>query len=426
MSNQKTLAADLGLRPAQMDLFGPLLASYASTKQLSNADLYAKLSAEQALPACHWNKRVPIGKSGQLHSPERRQTRWIQQTMKALGLIERVPGERGVWRATEKLRQKGALTEAPSKMVMLGFHTDLGIALWADCRDVFSRIDEPVHLMLSSLPYLLRRARAYGGPTEERQYVDFVCSILEPIVKHLVPGGSICLNLTNDSFVEGSPARSLYRERLVLALHDRFGLHKMDTLIWSNPTKAPGPVAWSSKKRYQLNVGWEPIYWFTNDPSQVRSDNRRVLRPHTEAQLKLIARGGESRKGTYGDGANRISPGSFSNPTAGAIPRNILQFPHRCPSQREMRRELKAMGMPMHGATFPLALAKFLIEFLTEEGDLTVDICGGWLTSALAAEETGRRWIATEKILEYVAGAQLRFRNAPGFASNLAFDEVDQ
>jgi predicted RNase H-like nuclease (RuvC/YqgF family) len=36
----------------------------------------------------------------------------------------------------------------------------------------------------------------------------------------------------------------------------------------------------------QLCSAWEPVYWFTNDPDRVRSDNRRVLVEDTEQHKK--------------------------------------------------------------------------------------------------------------------------------------------
>ena len=63
----------------------------------------------------------------------------------------------------------------------------------------------------------------------------------------------------------------------------------------------------------------------------------------------------------------------------------------------------------------PLALATFLIKFLTREGDLVADCFGGWGTTAAVAEESNRRWILTELMAEYVAGQALRLARAPGF-----------
>lgn len=410
----------LGVPKGSYDAAVPLLSSYAAASTLSNEQLYATLSEKQGLPECHWARRVPIGKSGKLYSQERRSVRWIQQTLRELGLIERVPGQRGVWRATEKLKEAAPVREAlhvsPSRWITLGYSTKLGVALWADSSSVFSHLGEPIHLMLSSLPYPLQNPRAYGGPTQH-QYVDWTCNLLEPIVRYLAPGGTIVLNVSNDVFMPGSPARSSYRERLVIALEDRLSLFKLDEMIWLDRTKVPGPIAWASKERIQLNTAWEPIYAFTNDPHRSLASNLRVLQPHTEQQLRLIASGGTNRHADYGDGANRLRPGAFSNPTPGRIPRNVLEFPHRCPSQIQMRRALRLRGLPMHGATMPLALAKFLVQYFTKRGDLVCDPTAGWFTSALAAEQSHCRWIATDHMLEYVAGSQLRFNQAPGFNS---------
>jgi DNA modification methylase len=67
----------------------------------------------------------------------------------------------------------------------------------------------------------------------------------------------------------------------------------------------------------------------------------------------------------------------------------------------------------------PLKLARFLVEFLTKPDDLVVDLFAGWNTVGLAAEQTGRRWLALERLAQYAAGAALRFREADGFLSSV-------
>ena len=52
------------------------------------------------------HQRQPIGKSGHLHSPLKRQCRWWQQSLKQLGLLEKVEGARGLWRLTEAGRAR--------------------------------------------------------------------------------------------------------------------------------------------------------------------------------------------------------------------------------------------------------------------------------------------------------------------------------
>ncbi|WP_370602015.1 DNA methyltransferase [Pseudomonas nitroreducens] len=382
---------------------------------LTNQALYEIISNQLGVSKEAMNERVPVGASGAKHSLVQRAVRFCQQSLKALGVIERVHGERGVWRLTEP--EKRSLNAAKRGVKVLGFRTDLGIAIWGASGDAFKNLATPVTLAFGSPPYPLRKERAYGNP-HEREIVDFICSTLEPIVEALSDDGSLCLNVSGDCFIEGLPARSTYIERLVLEVCDRFGLYLMDRLIWQNPSKAPGPVHWASKTRQQLNVGYEPILWFCREPLRCKSNNRRVLQPHSERNLKLIQGGGEKRHTNYGDGAYRLRPGSFSNATAGTIPRNVITRGHRCAYGTQHRKAAEALGLPTHGAPMPLSIPEFLIQFLTEEGDLVLDPWAGRNMTSLAAELLGRTWMSGELMLQHIrTGAEL-FRGRPGFWLN--------
>lgn len=398
----------------QLDIFAVLGAFAEGATE--NRQAYEQLGRICGIPASKWEEQTPIGRSQRRHNPLKIRVRWFQHELKKLGLLEAVAGRRGHWQATTagkqtlKQRQEALEPSAPG-LIQLGFSTELGMALWADCRDAFSQIEEQVHLVLTSPPYPLANPRDYGGPARA-EYVDWLCACLEPLVKRLAPGASLFLNVSNDIFEEKSPARSLYRERLVIALHERLGLHKMDTWIWDNPTKAPGPMQWASIARVQVNTSWEPIYWFTNDPQRCFADNRRVLRPHTERHQRYIDAGGATKAAEYGDGANRRRVGSFSNQTPGSIPRNLLRVPHRCPSQVDLRRYARQEGVPIHSATMPLELAEHIVRFATEVGQLVADPFGGWLTTALAAERNFRRWVVTERMRAFLHGGLWRMHAA--------------
>ena len=398
----------------QLDLFQTVQSAYKGGS-LVNADLYMQLVQKGALKTEQLAERDVEDQHGRRYSGAKRQVRWIQQSLKKLGLLESV-GMRGEWRLTERGRR--GVTPAQPRQVLLGFSTTLGIALWGSCNDVFSKLDEPISLCLTSPPYPLAKARAYGNP-EEAQFVDWICTMLEPIVKSLMPGGSVVLNVSNDIFLKGSPARSLYRERMVLALHDRLGLFKMDELIWHNPCKPPGPIQWASKERFQLNVAWEPVYWFTNDPSKVRSNNQRVLKPHTKKHAATIAAGGETAERVNCDGAYRVKRGAYANPTAGRIPRNLMAVRHNCADQEAYKAFCRDAGLQTHGAAMPLDLASKLINFMTEPDDLVVDPFGGSFTTAKAAELAGRRWLSTDLMAEYVIGGASRFEACSGFDQQL-------
>lgn len=398
----------MSLQDAQLELFtmDQVIGAYARGGILDNQALYAEVGAATGVSREQMDERRPIGADGQRHSVIKRRVRWHQQTLRRLGSVERVPGRRGVWRLTGEGERK--LGVAKPGVALVAFSTELGIAIWGSWESVFPKLDEPIALLLTSPPYALAKPRAYGNPSQA-EYVDFICRAMEPIVRNLLPGGSIVLNVSQDIFEPGLPSRSLYLERMVLALHDRLGLHLMDRIPWVNLSKAPGPVQWASKSRQQLNVGYEPIYWFTNSPKECFSDNRRVLEPHSPRHKKLIANGGEQREGAYSDGAYRLHKGSFGNPTVGRIPKNVLHVGHRCADAQRCNAYAREHGLQAHGAPMPLALADKLVRFLTRPGQLVADNFAGRLTTGKAAEMNGRRWICTERVGDYIAAGATRF-----------------
>ena len=398
----------------QIDLFEHVAEAYAQPRsgRLANEELYRMAAGRAGIPDEDMEAKQPIGRANTPRSPIKRAIRWHQQTLRSLGLIERVDGERGVWELTSAGKDK--LRKIRDGVAALGFSTNLGMAVWGNANRVFERWNEPIFLCLTSPPYPIQRARAYGGVTEG-EYTDFISKIIEPIVRNLAPGGNIAINLSNDVFSQGSPARSLYLEKLTISLCERFGLHLMDRLIWENPNKPPGPIQWASLQRKQLNVSYEPVLWFCNDPARCIADNRRILEPHSAQHARLIANGGEARARINSDGAYRVREGAYSNPTEGRIPKNILRVSSNCASQRSYKREATALGLTAHGAPMPLELARKLIRFLSDVGQMVVDPCAGSLTIPLAAEQEDRTWAATDIVYDYIRGGAERFRECSGF-----------
>lgn len=385
----------------------------ASDCELDNAGLYKKMAEAGHISPADIEDRKSVGKSGAGYSFACRRLRWLQQEARRQNLLERDPSRRGVWRLTGE--GKKLFVRPEPKRVLLGFSTDLGIALWGAAEDVFANLDEPICLAMTSPPYPLAKARAYGNP-KPQDYAAFICRLIEPMLKHMVRGASIILNVSNDVFMENSPARSTCIERMVVALEDSLSLRLVDRVIWANGSKAPGPVQYASIQRTHLNVGFEFCLWFTNDPKALRSDNRRVLSEHTKRHLALLRAGGEDREQRHSDGAYSLRPGkSFANFTAGRIPRNVLRLGHSCQGQKNYKRAARDLGLPVHGAPYPESLVRFFVNLLTEPGDLCVDLCAGSQTLPAVCEELGRPWLSSELAGEYIRGGAERLRSAPGF-----------
>lgn len=143
-----------------------------------------------------------------------------------------------------------------------------------------------------------------------------------------------------------------------------------------------------------------------------------MLEPHSERHKKLIARGGFGRHREDSDGAHTKRPSSYSNPTPGRIPRNVIEMGHACKSQSAYKRAARQLGLPVHGASFPLRLARWLVEYLTAEDDLVFEPFAGSGTVGLAAEQLGRRWVMTDIHGQYVLGSATRLAGKPGFKLN--------
>lgn len=367
---------------------------------LTNEQLYTKLAERGYDP----NEYRGVGTSGKRHNLFYRRVRWVQQSLKKRSLVLRTGNN--TWELSASHRIK--LHSIGEATAVIAMSTSLGIAIWGKSEVVGKQIiDEPVHLVLSSPPYPLKVARAYGNPVID-DYIDFVSMVLEPWISKLAVGGSIALNVSNDIFETGSPARSTYLEELTIALKKRFDLHLMDRMPWVS-NKAPGPIQWASLRRYQLNVGYEHVLWFTNNPLKCFSNNQRVLQEHSEQHKRLMNKGGMQYHSTAADGNYVKKIGAYGSRTVGRIPTNVLQFSNYCSSGRQVTMFAEKGGIPAHAAKFPVSLCNFLIEFLTEPDQIVADVFGGTLTVGESAQQLNRRWVCVEMMWEYIKQSFPRF-----------------
>ena len=95
-------------RARQLDLFEHVAGAYAQPEsgRLTNAELYRMAAGRAGIDACELDRETPVGRTGTKRSLMKRAIRWHQQTLRKLGLIERVDGKRAVWELTEAGKQK--------------------------------------------------------------------------------------------------------------------------------------------------------------------------------------------------------------------------------------------------------------------------------------------------------------------------------
>jgi DNA modification methylase len=66
-------------------------------------------------------------------------------------------------------------------------------------------------------------------------------------------------------------------------------------------------------------------------------------------------------------------------------------------------------GRGMHPTQKPVALFEYLISTYTQAGDLVLDNAAGAMTTGVAAERLGRKWICIEKEKRYFDLGRGRF-----------------
>jgi site-specific DNA-methyltransferase (cytosine-N4-specific) len=223
----------------------------------------------------------------------------------------------------------------------------------------------------------------------------------------LVNNGSMVINL-GDVYNSGSPTISTYQEEFVVNLV-KTGWNFCGRQTWHNPTK-PKTTPYVTKTRERLAIGTENLFWFS--PSErPKADNRRVLVPYSDMFLEKLARGGEFRPGCQ-NGARQSSHGlRYRTNNGGAIPQNIIVQMHES-SNSPYIRHCKRQGLPFHPARMPVRLARFWVEFTTDPGDMVFDPFGGSLNTAAACQELGRRFVTSEKCLDYIRGGLFRLNGS--------------
>lgn len=383
----------------------PLLAELeAAGGKAAPAEIYERLAARVGVAGeDRKSERRYGGKRSRLWD---RDVRWARQLAVLRGLVAS-PG-RGVWQLTGEGRT--ALRLASPGAVVLVFEAAGGAALWATAEAAASAIEPgSVDLIFTSPPYPIATARSYGGIAPD-EWIDWMAHLAGLWAGLLSPAGSLMVNM-GYTYARGEPVQSLYPERFALRMVDELGWHLADRLFWHNPNKLPSPMPWVAVDRVRCKPSVEPVYWFART-TRPQADNRAVLVPYA-ARTRAIELGRKQVRAKRASGYG-FGPGSFARDNGGAIPPNLIVASNAA-SQAAWRRKARAGGESAHPAPFPVALPERAILLTTRPGDLVYDPLAGSGTTAEAAARHGRRWITSERALDYVRGSALRFDESPDF-----------
>jgi DNA modification methylase len=304
------------------------------------------------------------------------------------------------------------------------YRTTLGAAFLGDSHELLTHVPTgSVDLVFTSPPYALHFKKEYGN-AHKRDYVRWFIPFATEILRVLRNDGSFVLNI-GGSYNEGTPTRSLYHFHLLIALVEEVGFHLAQECFWYNPAKMPMPAEWVTVRRIRIKDSVEYVWWFSKTPWP-KANNARVLKEYSPDMIRLSRRGVRPTVRPSG----HVIRDSFDKLVAGgAIPPNVvedelseelelptpeamLKFGNNAANDEYAKRS-KELGLKMHPARFPPALPEFFIKLLTDEGDTVIDPFAGSNTTGVVAEGLRRRWIAMERVSEYLEASRVRFERSP-------------
>ncbi|MCS6815023.1 MAG: site-specific DNA-methyltransferase [Cyanobacteria bacterium] len=281
----------------------------------------------------------------------------------------------------------------------------MGASFCGDSLELLSKLpNSSINLVLTSPPFALQRRKEYGNK-DQAEYIEWLANFAAIVYQKLKDDGSFVLDL-GGAYEKGKPVRSLYNFRIPIHFCDEIGFFLAEDFYWFNPSKLPSPIEWVNKKKIRAKDSVNTVWWFSKSEFP-KSDITRVLTEYSSRMKKLLENPEKFYNPKKRPSGHDISKG-FGKDNGGAIPSNLLQIPNS-ESNGQYLRGCKALGLKAHPARFPSKLPEFFIRFLTEPGDLVVDIFAGSNTTGFVAEQENRYWLAFERELQYLATSSFRF-----------------
>ena len=283
------------------------------------------------------------------------------------------------------------------------YETSLGRTYLGDSLDILRSevADGSVNLVITSPPYALTFKKSYGNVSSS-EYVDWFIPYAREFYRVLPDDGSFVLDI-GGAWNKGTPTRSLYQYKLLIALCETVGFHLAQDLYWYNPAALPSPAEWVNVRRIRVKSAVDTVWWFSKTPWP-KANNRKVLKEYSQDMYRLIQNGYRAKVRPSGHNITE----KFDRDQGGSIPPNLLQMGNN-DSNGSYLKACKEAGLPVHPARFPRGLPEFFIKMCTDEGDLVLDPFAGSNTTGEVAEFLSRRWIATEIRREYLDGSKFRF-----------------
>src|SRR3954466_2455327 len=186
-------------------------------------------------------------------------------------------------------RSKGS--DHPSRLsdLLPAYSTPLGAAYAADSMAFLLGLpSKSVNAVITSPPYALHFKKEYGN-ADKGDYIAWMLPFAQQIKRVLTDDGSFVLNI-GGSYNQGTPTRSVYHFKLLIALVETLGFHLAQECFWHNPAKLPAPAEWVNVRRFRIKDSVEYVWWL-GPAARPYADNTQVLVPYSADMKRLIEKG---------------------------------------------------------------------------------------------------------------------------------------
>lgn len=296
------------------------------------------------------------------------------------------------------------------------WHSTIETAL---VQEPLNSLKRKIDLIFTSPPYPLKRKKKYGNKTGD-EYLQWLTGLAPQIADLLSPTGSVVIELGN-AWESGVPEMSTLPLKTLLGFQEAANLKLCQHIVWHNPARLPSPGQWVTIERIRLKDSFTHVWWMSKS-SNPKADNRRVLIPYSKDMKRLLKKQDYNRgkrpsghviseNGFLKDHGGSISASVIDSADQDRFPESLLHFSNTKwdVNYSDFCRE---NDLPAHPARMPIDMAAFMIQFLTEPGDLVLDPFAGSNTTGAAAEMLDRRWVSIEAQEAYIDGSQSRFGNS--------------
>ena len=250
--------------------------------------------------------------------------------------------------------------ENPSKLlekVPAYYTTQLGAAYLIDSQEILAKLpDDSLDLIFTSPPYALHFKKEYGN-VDKNEYVEWFLGFAREFKRVLKDEGSFVLNVGGTT-IPGTPTRSLYHFKLLIALVEELGFHLAQECFWYDPAKMPVPAEWVTVRRVASRIASNTSGGFRKD---TLSEGEQPQGPET-LQHDMIRLNQRGVRATVRPSGHNIRSGFDKIESGGSIPANVveqadapeamLKFGNNAAND-PYTKKCKEQGIKIHPARFP-------------------------------------------------------------------------